>query len=42
LNVLFDAETTCLIVLRAGNFILIVKLLALLSSFAYDLHSAEK
>ncbi len=43
LNLLFDADTTYLIVLRAGNFMLAVMLLAVLSAFAYDIrNSTEK
>jgi hypothetical protein len=42
LNLLFDADTTHLIVLRAGNFMLVVMVLAVLSAFAYDIRAAEK
>jgi hypothetical protein len=42
LNLLFDADTTYLIVLRAGNFMLVVMALAVLSAFAHDIHVAEK
>jgi hypothetical protein len=42
LNLLFDADTTYLIVLRAGNFMLVVMVLAVLSAFAYDIQVAEK
>jgi hypothetical protein len=42
LNLLFDADTTYLVVLRAGNFMLIFMVLAVLSAFAHDIHVAEK
>jgi hypothetical protein len=42
LTLLFDADTTYLVVLRAGNFMLVVMLLAVLSAFAYDIKVSEK
>jgi hypothetical protein len=42
LTLLFDADTTYLVVLRSGNFMLVVMLLAVLSAFAYDIEVAEK
>jgi hypothetical protein len=40
LNMLFDANTTYLVVLRAGNVLLVFMLLSVLSAFAYDIHDA--
>lgn len=42
INLLFNANTTYLIVLRAGNFMLILMLLSVLSAFAYDIHTRER
>ncbi len=42
LTLLFDQYTTYLIVLRSGNFMLIVMLLSVLSAFAHDLQVAER
>ncbi len=41
LNMLIDADTTYLIVLRVGNFMLLFMLLSTLCAFAYDIHAAQ-
>jgi len=41
LTLLLDPNTTYLIVLRAGNVMLLIILLSVLSAFAYDIHAAE-
>ncbi len=41
LGSLFGVDTTYIIVLRAGNVMLVFMVLSILSAFAYDIHAAD-